>query len=130
MLGKVYKGFILIDNMNNKIILTIFVMLFLMSFVQAEVFGIQQVSCPEPVVCDTPKVVDCEEPKYFTVIIVSFIVGGLVTVLAKTYGKNLFRKKKKKSILDVDNGDPTNSLFEEASNEIKEENMTGTRFRW
>ena len=130
MLGKVYKGSFLIENMNNKIILTIFVALFLMSFVQAEVFGTPEKSCPAQIVCDIPEEVSCEEPKYFLIIIVSLFSGALIAILSKKYGKNLFRKKKKKSILDINNEDQTDELFKEALKEDKEsENQAGTSFR-
>ncbi|KKL90842.1 hypothetical protein LCGC14_1900630 [marine sediment metagenome] len=134
MLGKVYKGSFLIENMNNKIILTIFMALFLMSFVQAEIFGTPEKSCPAQVVCDTSEEVSYEEPTYFLVIIVSLFSGALIAILFKRYGKNLFRKKKKKTILDLDNDEHTDQMFEEASKDVEGNkrgiNQVGTKFRW
>lgn len=116
-----------------KIILTV-LLIFLMVFVQAEVFGTPETICPKPIVCEVPEVISDEEPKYFLVIVVSFIGGSLVAVLVKNYGKNMFRKRKKKSVLDSDNKKPTDQMFEDASKALEEtkdeENPKGTRFRW
>jgi len=137
MVGKVYKGLFLLDTMNNKIILTIFMCVFLIGFIQAEVFGTPNViasDCPEQVVCDV-----CEDCQTNLIAIGCYIIMGIVIgIISKKYGKNLFGKRKKKTILDLDNNQPTDRMFEEASKAIEgfpadntpiKRNEDGT-FRW
>ena len=135
MLGKVYKGYFPRDYMNNKIVLTIFVTIFLMGFIQAEVFGTPETTCPAQVICETPEEIVCGESNYFFVIIISLIVGALIAILLKSYGKGLFSKKKKKTILNQNNEKATDLMFEKALNDSKNfENKADSDenkgFRW
>ncbi len=118
-----------------KIILTV-LLIFLIVFVQAEVFGTPETICPEPIVCDAPEeTTDKYSPVTIGAIAVfAVITGGMIGPLIKKHGKNLFRKRKKKGVLDLDNKKPTDQMFEDASKALEEtkdeESPKGTRFRW
>ncbi len=97
-----------------------------MGVVQAEVFGSPTITtpdCPKQIVCDA-----IEDAQTSLIAIGCYIIIGIVIgIISKTHGKNLFSKRKKKTILDVDNKKPTDKMFEEASKHVDEK---GTDFKW
>ena len=123
MLGKVYKGYYLINNMENKIVITIFMAIFLMSFIQAEIFGTPTTitnNCPAQIVCNTPEVIYENTPQNIIMIPIYILIGIIIGILTKAYGKNPFKKKKKKkTILDTEIK-PTDVMFEESLKNLEE----------
>lgn len=114
-----------------------------MGFAQAQVFGTPTVTqtpdCPEPIVCDTPEEVTENNIPLLILIGISFLLGILIGITIKDYGKNLFSKRKKDKYLDLGDKTTTDKMFENATKaveeakaqkQIKQEEETGTSFRW
>lgn len=128
--------------MDNKITFMILFTILFVGIVQAQVFStpgaVQECPvCPEQITCDNSTQIQTQEitPKDVTLyyvgalvlLIFGFILGMFIKNIKNPFSKGVRKKKKKDSILDLDDPNTRDRLFEEASQEEVPEDTQPTK---